>query len=119
MARSRRRAAEQSGCRLVAVSRWLKVYFFGRGQTIENYNPLILLIKMEFIGSLRMRPDSVFLEWGARGREFESRRPDQRTAQARYRKMPGFLLFGASEASGAFRTHFHRGLASIVGAQVL
>jgi hypothetical protein len=53
------------------------VYFFGRGQTIENYNPLILLIKTDFIGSQWMRPDSVFPGWGARGREFESRRPDQ------------------------------------------
>ena len=32
------------------------------------------------------------LAWGARGREFESRRPDHKDLKARYRKVPGFFL---------------------------
>jgi hypothetical protein len=73
-------ASDGSGCRSVAVSSWLSVYSAGHQWIISRQchlsNPLKTNEKLKHQRSERIFLNFNPVAWGARGSEFESRRPD-------------------------------------------
>jgi hypothetical protein len=61
-----------SGCRSVAVSRRLSLYGAGRCWMTGFFRVLIYMKKTQFLGVCWKPQEAMWIEWGARGRRFES-----------------------------------------------